>query len=89
MRLLFSVIAMLIFGTTAVQIYKLENKKNSLEQEFSKIKEKVDALELENSSIEKDITYFKNPKNLEKEARAQFNYALPGEKLIILVPKSQ
>ncbi len=88
MKLIFSLIAILIFGTTAVQIYKLEIKKNALQEEFSKIQEKVDALELENSSIEKDIAYFRNPKNLEKEARAQFNYALPGEKLIILVPKN-
>jgi cell division protein FtsB len=84
---LFSIIAILIFGATVVQVYKLENKRSALQAELSKIEKKVNELAAENSSLEKDIAYFQNPKNLEKEARAQFNYALPDEKLIILVPE--
>ena len=87
MKLLFSLIAILVFGATATQVYKLENKKADLQAEFFKVKKQVDILASENVLLEKNIVYFQNPKNLEKEARAQFNYALPGEKLIIVVPK--
>ncbi len=87
MKLLFSLIAILVFGATAAQVYKLEIKKRDLQAEFSKTQKQVDALDAENKLLEKNIAYFQNPKNLEKEARSQFNYARPGEKLIIIVPK--
>lgn len=87
MKLLFSVIAILVFAATSWQVYKLELKKKSLEVELIKTTKKVDSLTDENKLLEKNIAYFENPKNLEKEARAQFNYGRPDEKLIILVPK--
>ncbi len=58
-----------------------------MQAEFSKTQKQVDALDAENTLLENKIVYFQNPKNLEKEARSQFNYARPGEKLIIVVPK--
>ncbi len=80
-------IAILVFAATSWQVYKLEIKKNILQAEVSKTEKKVQALTDENVLLEKNIVYFENPKNLEKEARSQFNYALPNENLIIIVPK--
>ena len=37
-------------------------------------------------SLTADYNFYLNPANLEKELRARFNYRLPGEKLIIIVP---
>ena len=87
MKLLFSLAAILIFGATSWQVYKLEIKKNILQAAFLKTEKEVTALSVENSLLENKIAYFQNPKNLEKEARSQFNYARPGEKLIIVIPK--
>ena len=40
----------------------------------------------DNDKLEEDIEYFKDPRNLEKEARARFNYRAPNEKMIMIVP---
>lgn len=37
---------------------------------------------------DRDAAYFADPRNYEKELRARFNYRLPGETMIILVPSS-
>ena len=40
----------------------------------------------ENKALDRDIDYYKNPNNLEKELKARFNYKRPGEELLIVVP---
>lgn len=40
----------------------------------------------ENKILNEKIEYFKNPDNLVKEAKSQFNYRKPDEKLIIITP---
>ncbi len=87
MRILISIIAIVIFGATAVQLYQLQLKKAELKSGFEKAEKKVNALALENKALKEEIKYFGDSKNLEKEAKAQLNYASPGEKLIIVVPK--
>ena len=87
MRILISIIAIIIFGATAFQLYELQLKKAELKSELEKVEKKVNALALENKSLKEEIEYFGDSKNLEKEAKAQLNYASPGEKLIIVVPK--
>lgn len=89
MRFLISIIAIVIFAATAVQLYKLQLKKAELKSELEKVEKKASALVLENKSLKEEIVYFGDSKNLEKEAKAQLNYAAPGEKLIIVVPKKQ
>lgn len=36
--------------------------------------------------LERDVRYYGNFLNLEKELRARFNYKMPGERTLILVP---
>jgi len=38
--------------------------------------------------LDEKIEYFSEPRNLEKELRARFNYRLPFEKLIIVIPEN-
>lgn len=42
----------------------------------------------DNRAIQSDYQFYLNPVNLEKELRARFNYSLPGEKTIIIVPQA-
>lgn len=54
---------------------------------FDELQAQVLDLERENKEIEKDVEYYADPYNLEKELRARFNYKSPGEELLIVVPK--
>lgn len=65
------------------QLYFLNGR---LKVEFSLLSEKVENLKKENSLLQADLEYFKEPANLEKELRNRFNYKSPGEKMIIVVP---
>jgi len=59
------------------EINALENKANLLKKNLEKLRE-------ENIKIEEEIEYFKEPQNLEKEARKRFSLRKPGEKVIII-----
>jgi len=81
----FLLLVLIFFGLQIHSLY-LQNSGaaviyNQTKQELFKAKE--DALK-----ISSDLNYFLNPVNLEKELRARFNYKLPDEKLIIIVPKT-
>jgi len=54
-------------------------------KELKNNEERRIALEKENEFLRARIDYFKNPANLEKEARSLLNYKKPGEKLAIIV----
>lgn len=47
---------------------------------------KYEALKKDNQQTEKEIQYYENPENRLKEARSQFNFKEPGERLLIVVP---
>lgn len=87
MKFLISLAAVAIFFATAIQLYKLEIKKIALEREYQEIVEENSALVSENQQLKEEIEYLGDSENLAREAKAQFNYANPGEKLIVVVPK--
>lgn len=87
MRIFVSLLAIIVLGATAVQLYDLQKKKNLLEAEYARLNKQTTEMFNENIKLEADLRYFNDPSNLEKEARLQLNYASPGEKLIIVVPK--
>ncbi len=37
--------------------------------------------------VKADLEYYLNPRNLEKELRARFNYRSLGEKMLIIIPQ--
>lgn len=67
-------------------VYVANAERIELSRKFSSIKSSVEDLKQDNEKLEGDLDYFKDPKNLEKEARARFNYRAPNEKMIIVVP---
>jgi cell division protein FtsB len=50
------------------------------------LEEKVYALREENKELAARLEYLKDPRNLVKELKSQFNYRAEGEKLVIIVP---
>ncbi len=69
------------------QLYHLQVRKAELDAESSQLLNEVSVLEAENKSLETELIYLSDPQRLILEAKAQFNYAEPGEKLIVVVPK--
>lgn len=80
---LFLVFIVMVFG-----VYKLIVKNNALEKDIEKLGANLESLEKENHELLADIEYFKEPENLIKELKSQFNYREAGEKLIIVVPST-
>ncbi|MEK7195818.1 MAG: hypothetical protein AAB659_01085 [Patescibacteria group bacterium] len=74
----------ILFG---YQIYKISLEAGDASSRLSELKSEKDVVESDNNNLKSQIEYFADPRNLEKELRARFNVRLPGEKLIIVVPK--
>ena len=76
-----------IFILFGYQVYKISLEAVDANSKLAELKSENDAVELDNNNLKSQIEYFADPRNLEKELRARFNVKLPGEKLIIVVPK--
>ena len=60
-----------------------------MRKEAKEVNKELTLVETDNSDLKEKIAYYSNPRNLEKELRARFNYRFPNEKLIIVVPKKE
>jgi hypothetical protein len=69
------------------QIFKINLEAAGANSKLSELRLEKKAVEIDNNNLKYQIEYFTDPRNLEKELRARFNVKLPGEKLIIVVPK--
>ena len=85
-KIIFAVSGIAIFFI-AYHLYCANAARLGLRSKLSDIKASVESIEKENIELEKDMEYFSDPHNLEKEARARFNYRAPNEKMIIVAPK--
>lgn len=66
----------------AVQRRGFENKAGELRDQAASLKASID-------QTKEDLKYYSESKNIEKEARSQFNFRELGEKLIIVVPQQK
>lgn len=69
--------------------FALRSERANLDTEAKTLKADVSAIQEKNAGTEEKINYFKDPENLLKEAKSQFNYRAPGEELIIIVPEKE
>lgn len=86
MKILGIIVAFMITAATIMQLYRLQGERTKQMRELNEITQQLGFVSAENKQLEEEIQYYKNPANLEREARTQFNYVSPGEKLIIVVP---
>lgn len=88
MRFWHILILLLVVLALVAGIYNLLVKGGTLEKETAELKILVKKVSDENDELISKIEYFKQPENLLKELKSQFNYVESGEKLIIIVPKA-
>jgi len=78
--------SVLVVGYLGFQGYILQAERFELNEEFEEIDSQRQAIEEDNIQLQAELEYLSEPRNLEKELRARFNYRSPNEKLIIVVP---
>ncbi len=86
-KVLVLLIFIVILGGILFQAYTINFDRRALKLETAKVTDELNLLHEGNERLYRDIEYFSDPHNLEKELRARFNYRLPHERLIIVVPK--
>jgi len=77
----------LFFVAIAFEIYTLDKDRRGLRREMATITDEIELVEEDNERLDAQIDYFSEPRNLEKELRSRFNFRLPFEKLIIVIPE--
>ena len=85
-RILIYTFSLVLIGYLGYQAYILQSERMELASEYVEIDQQFSELEEDNVSLKSEIEYLSDPYNLEKELRARFNYKLPYESLIIVVP---
>ena len=78
--------AVLVFVATQVVFFMREER--SLSQALTDTKHRLQDAQTEEQDLSAEVSYLADPANLEKELRARFNYAKPGETMIVIVPSS-
>lgn len=68
--------------------YSLIRQKWAMESEIANLSDTTKKLSTENQSIQNGISYYEHPENILKEARKQFPYKTPGERVLIVVPST-
>lgn len=86
MKAVMIVILVVFLVFLASQIWYFYGETGAVEDELQKIKVELDQAQSDYQALKADYEFYLNPENLEKELRARFNYRLPDEKLIIIVP---
>jgi len=86
MKIALTVILSIFLVFLIVQIWLFSSRTKDAQARFDAVNAQLQKAEKDNSQLQSDFAYYLNPLNLEKELRARFNYRLPDEKLIIIVP---
>lgn len=68
----------------------LYRQRAAAKEDIVKNQTALSLLREEHNKLQADLLYFRDPVNLGKELKSRFNYAAPGEKLIIIIiPKKE
>ena len=88
MKIAVAIILSLAFIFIVTQIVSSIQEERSLAATFSGIEIKLQQAKTDEQNLAAEVNYLANPVNLEKELRARFNYAKPGETMMIIVASS-
>ena len=77
----------IVLVALVLQIYRISEGRRVLVNEMATVSDELELISADNTKLNEQIKYFSDPRNLEKELRSRFNYRLPYEKLIIVVPE--
>src|SRR3989344_4397174 len=85
MKAVLAVLLTIFIASMGYQVYEFYIQKKDIEKQYLELQAKAKAVETDNQKIGKDIEYYSNEANLEKQGRSDLNYRLPDEKMIIVL----
>ena len=88
-KVLIYVFALGVVSYLGWQVYILQSERMELREEFVEVDQEFNRLQEDNVNLQEELDYLSDPYNLEKELRSRFNYKLPNEELIIIVPEEE
>jgi cell division protein FtsB len=88
MKIAAAVILSIALIFVVAQMVSAIKEEHSLAATFSDVENRLQQTKTEEQSLSAEMDYLTNPVNLEKELRARFNYAKPGETMVVIVPSS-
>jgi len=88
MRIAIIAILSILLVFLVVQIWYFYSRGDSIADTLIEAQKKLDAAKTDYESLKADADYYSQTANIEKELRARFNYKLPGENMIVVVPTS-
>ncbi len=84
-KIIVSICVTLVVGAGLLNLWK---EKRDLKKESEILRAELSGILEENKKLQEEITYYEDEENLLKEAKSQFNYRAPDEKLFIIVPEA-
>lgn len=88
MKIAIMVILGIVLVFVASQVIFFMKDERSLAQTLADTESRLQAAETQEQNLSTEMSYLLNPANLEKELRARFNYAKPGETMVVIVSSS-
>jgi hypothetical protein len=82
--IIFLLVLVVVLGT---QINSFLGKNRAAQASLMEAKTDLVRVKSEFERLKTDLDFFLQPANMEKELRARFNFKLPEEKLMIIVPE--
>jgi peptidoglycan hydrolase CwlO-like protein len=69
-----------------LQAFGFWKEERDLGAQLADIQARFTKAQADNANLKQDLEYLSNPVNLEKELRSRFNYKIPGETMVVIVP---
>ncbi len=88
MKIILAAILSVFLAFLVYQAWSFSGRSGVAIKEALSIQQELQKASADLGGLQSDYDFLQNPGNLEKELRARFNYKIPGEKMIIVVPST-
>lgn len=88
MKIFLVAISILLVSALSFELYSLWVRSRAASNELEQAQKKLQEVKIDQGKLQAELNYLANPMNLEKEVRSRFNLKLPGEKAVIIIPKT-
>jgi cell division protein FtsB len=88
MKIAAAIVLSIVLFFIGTQIVSSIKEERSLAQNFADVESRLQDAQTKEQALSTEVNYLSDPANLEKELRSRFNYAKPGETMIIIVQSS-
>ncbi|MBS3902821.1 MAG: hypothetical protein KGZ30_00375 [Anaplasmataceae bacterium] len=89
MRWVWLIVLVLIVGLVTYQVFELRKKEDNLSKEKQTAEERLQGAIETRESLQAELGIFKDPELIEKELRRRYNYRLPDERMMVIIPENE